>query len=115
MIRTRKKILKIRFVKTPIALLNNVELTIDITSLREVSIGRDPSNIVIVPDLTVSKRHAIITRVNEVLKLKDLGSKHGTYLMYNNNFIKVSEIELSSRSIVKLGNYTIIEITYYTE
>jgi flagellar motor switch/type III secretory pathway protein FliN len=50
---------------------------------RDIFIGREPDNDVILPTLTVGKRHARISIENGRCLLEDLGSSVGTYLNQN--------------------------------
>jgi pSer/pThr/pTyr-binding forkhead associated (FHA) protein len=45
-----------------------------------VTIGREPSADVFLDDVTVSRNHAVITRVPSGTALRDLGSLNGTYV-----------------------------------
>ncbi len=112
--RSVTRILRIRIAEIPILTLRETQIEIDITSLREVTLGRAPTNVVIIPDPTVSRRHASIIKTERGLRLRDLGSKNGTYLKYDNDFIKISEIDLPPRCIVKLGHYTVLELELKT-
>ncbi|OYT26612.1 MAG: FHA domain-containing protein [Thermoprotei archaeon ex4572_64] len=116
-IRRTSKILKIHFLETYINSLGkgpfslkNSQLSIDLNTFKEVTIGRAPDNIIVIPDPTVSRRHALLTILpnNEVL-IKDLGSKNGTYVLSNGVFRKVSEYRFSKEIIVRLGFYTVIK------
>jgi predicted component of type VI protein secretion system len=52
---------------------------------RELTIGRDPSCSLVIPDRQVSRYHARITLTLEGILLEDLGSKNGTF--YNGSLI----------------------------
>jgi pSer/pThr/pTyr-binding forkhead associated (FHA) protein len=76
-----------------------------------VTIGRAPENIIVIPDITVSRRHAVISRdVNGSLVLTDLNSKNGTYVYNNGMFERVNKVELKDGLVVRLGMYTIIRV-----
>jgi len=45
----------------------------------ELSVGRDPSNVLFIDDPSVSRRHAI-SRVGATLEIEDLGGPNGTFL-----------------------------------
>jgi pSer/pThr/pTyr-binding forkhead associated (FHA) protein len=46
-----------------------------------ITIGRDPeSNIIVLNDPTVSRRHAVIHRYGTAFTVRDVGSRNGTYL-----------------------------------
>ena len=46
----------------------------------EAVIGRDPDCDIVIPDRQVSRRHALLRRVDGGFELEDLGSKNGTHL-----------------------------------
>ena len=46
----------------------------------EITIGRNPENVVQLDDIQVSRRHAMIERTPEGCLLKDLGSGNGTFI-----------------------------------
>lgn len=45
-----------------------------------VSIGRDPSNDIVIPDEECSRRHLVIKRRGKLVILEDLGSHNGTFV-----------------------------------
>lgn len=47
---------------------------------RRVTIGRNPDNDVVVSDPSVSRHHAMLELVDSAWRLRDLGSRNGTYL-----------------------------------
>ncbi len=79
----------------------------------QITIGRSPENVVILPDPTVSRRHATIRVEDGRVVLIDLGSTNGTFV-YNSetgSFDKVEKIELKPGMIVRFGENTIVKIT----
>jgi hypothetical protein len=69
--------------------------------MKTISIGRDPSNDIVVNDSFVSRKHAqIILLDNEQIIIKDLGSHNGTFVNGN----RITEVNLSGNDIVKCGN-----------
>lgn len=64
-----------------------------------VTIGRDPTNDVVIPDLTISRRHAALCRVERGWQLHDYGSGNGTYL----NGTKVQHCPVSDGAIIGVG------------
>jgi hypothetical protein len=78
----------------------------------QITIGRSPENVVILPDPTVSRRHATIRVEDGKVVLVDLGSTNGTYV-YNSetgSFDKVEKVELKPGMIVRFGENTIVKI-----
>jgi pSer/pThr/pTyr-binding forkhead associated (FHA) protein len=66
----------------------------------QVSIGRDPSNIIsLVQDTSVSRRHAEIIYDNGQYILRDTGSTNGVYV----NGIKVSEASITPADVIQIG------------
>jgi transcriptional regulator with GAF, ATPase, and Fis domain len=46
----------------------------------EVRIGRDPSNTLAISDLSLSRRHCLLTREEDGYRLRDLESRNGTFV-----------------------------------
>ena len=70
----------------------------------ELSIGRLPENEIVIDNLSVSRKHAVITSRKDGFALRDLGSKNGTLL----NDKPVSEAKLSSGDVITIGKYEIL-------
>ncbi|MEW5765229.1 MAG: adenylate/guanylate cyclase domain-containing protein [Acidobacteriota bacterium] len=66
-----------------------------------VSLGRMPDSDLVVPDHTVSRRHADLVRTAEGWKIVDLGSRNGTRV----NDVAVHESPLSSGDTIHLGSF----------
>lgn len=64
-----------------------------------VTIGRDPSNQIILEDDSVSGRHARIERKNEGFLIRDLRSRNGTFV----NEVRVYEAMLNDGDRIRLG------------
>ncbi|BEP16858.1 FHA domain-containing protein [Pyrofollis japonicus] len=79
----------------------------------QVTIGRSPENVIIIPDPTVSRKHAAIKVEEGKIVLEDLGSTNGTYVysQETGSFEKIEKIELKPGMIIRLGEQTIIKIT----
>lgn len=68
---------------------------------REVTIGRDPSNDLALPeDATVSRRHARISPADDGFQIVDLGSSNGTFV----NGGRVTDAMLRPGDEVSIGN-----------
>ncbi|MBI3429774.1 MAG: FHA domain-containing protein, partial [Actinobacteria bacterium] len=66
------------------------------------SIGRSPESEVFLDDVTVSRKHAIASRLHDqAFHLKDLGSLNGTYV---NGFSTV-EVTLSPGDEIQIGKF----------
>ena len=70
----------------------------------EILIGRHASADIRLPDLSVSRYHAMLTVSNGVWTIRDIGSKSGVYVNGNH----VSEARLKENDIIKLGNRRLI-------
>jgi FHA domain len=64
-----------------------------------ITIGRAPSNDVVVDDLPVSAQHASLTKSPSGYRLKDLGSTNGTQL----NGISITDAELKDGAEIRFG------------
>jgi pSer/pThr/pTyr-binding forkhead associated (FHA) protein len=67
-----------------------------------VTIGRAPSNDVVVDDPTVSAQHASLTKSASGYHLKDLGSTNGTHI----NGISITDAELKDGTEIRFGYVT---------
>ena len=65
----------------------------------EIRIGRDPSNLLAISDLSLSRRHCVLTREGDGYKLRDLESRNGTFV----NGGIVSEKRLSHGDQISVG------------
>jgi pSer/pThr/pTyr-binding forkhead associated (FHA) protein len=73
----------------------------DVTPI--TSLGRAPTNIIVLQDTTVSMAHALITHRIALWWLEDLGSRNGTYL--NDQLVTTPTI-ISSGDTIAIGSYT---------
>lgn len=65
----------------------------------EILIGRHASADIRLPDLSVSRYHALLTVCNGVWTISDIGSKSGIYV--NGNLVK--QARLRENDVIKLG------------
>lgn len=66
------------------------------------TIGRSPESEVFLDDVTVSRKHAIVSRMQDkVFHLKDLGSLNGTYV----NGYSTLEVQLSAGDEIQIGKF----------
>lgn len=65
----------------------------------EILIGRHGSADIRIPDMSVSRYHAVMTVTNGVWTIKDIGSKSGVYV--NGNLVK--QARLHENDVIKLG------------
>ena len=66
----------------------------------EILIGRHASADIRLPDMSVSRYHALLTVSNGVWTIKDIGSKSGVYV--NGNLVK--QARLRENDVIKLGS-----------
>jgi Inner membrane component of T3SS, cytoplasmic domain/zinc-ribbon domain len=69
--------------------------------LPSTAIGRHPDSDVFLDDITVSRRHVVIDRVDDGYTLRDVGSLNGTYV----NKERVDEARLRYGDEVQIGRY----------
>ena len=81
------------------------EHTIDKDS---ISIGRKHGNDVQLNDLTVSGRHALITKMGEHMYVDDLGSTNGTLL----NGARIAKSIIKHGDVIQVGNF---QFTYFSD
>lgn len=70
----------------------------------ELSIGRLPQNDIVIDNLSVSRRHAVIAMANNGYTIADLGSKNGTFL----NGKQVDKADLAGGDTITIGKYQIV-------
>jgi two-component system cell cycle response regulator len=85
----------------------------------EMIIGRDPTADISITDSSISRKHAKVTRVGNVVKIEDLGSSNGTAV--NGKKLESGNVaKLAKEDLIKLGNSIVkylpageIEIIFY--
>jgi pSer/pThr/pTyr-binding forkhead associated (FHA) protein len=70
------------------------------------SIGRHPDSDIFLDDVTVSRRHAIVSRGERSMLVADNGSLNGTYV----NGERVEERELATGDEVQIGRFKVLFI-----
>ncbi len=65
----------------------------------QIRIGRDPSNSLAISDLSLSRRHCVLSREQDSYKICDLESRNGTFV----NGGAVSEVSLSHGDRISVG------------
>src|SRR4029077_8569460 len=73
-------------------------------SEKEISIGRDSSNDLWVPDRALSRRHCLLVNQSEQFILRDLGSKNGTLV----NGVPVTEQVLRDGDQITIGDSVLV-------
>ena len=74
-----------------------------VRSRDRVTIGRDPSSNVPLPNVGVSRQHAEIRKIERAYVLRDLGSTNGVLL----NGELITSVELSSGDRIEIGKYVL--------
>ncbi|AAT42872.1 hypothetical protein PTO0287 [Picrophilus oshimae DSM 9789] len=93
-----------RFVKSKIPLEFDV--------FPEITIGRSPENVIVVPDADVSKKHAVIRMNNNVIEIEDLNSTNGTFL-YDGKFVKLTgKTPLKNNALIRFGYSTMFKLVF---
>jgi hypothetical protein len=70
-------------------------------------VGRHPDSDIFLDDITVSRRHAEIRRINSSFALHDVGSLNGTYV----NRERVEGAELRSGDEIQIGKFKLVFLT----
>lgn len=70
----------------------------------EVSVGRVPDNDIVLDDVTVSRRHAVLTKSGDGWIVRDLRSLNGTYL----NQKRVDEAYFGHGDELQIGKYRLV-------
>jgi transcriptional regulator with GAF, ATPase, and Fis domain len=71
-----------------------------VLSHADLSIGRDPSNLLSISDLSLSRRHCVLTGNGDGYKIRDLDSRNGTFV----NGVAVKESPLHHGDHVSIGD-----------
>ena len=66
--------------------------------------GRSPDSEIFLDDVTVSRRHAEVTRAAQGFLVRDLGSLNGTYV----NRERIEELLLADGDEVQIGKYRLV-------
>ncbi len=70
-------------------------------SAEQTTIGRSPDCDIFLDDVTVSRRHAVVSRKNGELTIEDLGSLNGTFL----NRRRIETGALTDGDELQIGKY----------
>jgi FHA domain/zinc-ribbon domain len=68
-----------------------------------VAAGRHPESEIFLDDITVSRRHAVVTRTDDRFELADAGSLNGTYV----NHERVDTTELHDGDEIQVGRFVL--------
>lgn len=88
---------------------------LSLNSVDQISIGRGEDNTIIIPNITVSRKHAVIKFDNGSVTITDLNSANGTIL--NGNMFKGTVpfhdndvVRIETAKIIRLGNSVVYSI-----
>ncbi|MCG2887344.1 MAG: FHA domain-containing protein [Vulcanisaeta sp.] len=109
-VRRKPMKLELMFVESPRDFMKDFKVVFDLSIIKEITLGRSPENIVVIPDPTVSRKHAVITVMGNEVVVKDLNSTNGTYVLENGEFRRINEYRFSNEAMIRLGYYTIIKL-----
>jgi hypothetical protein len=70
---------------------------------QETTVGRHPDSDIFLDDVTVSRRHALITRADEGYRVADVGSLNGTYVDHE----RVEQAELNDMQELQVGRFVL--------
>jgi pSer/pThr/pTyr-binding forkhead associated (FHA) protein len=102
----------LQFIQTPVHQLNNLKVPLDFETFTNISVGRSPENVIVIPDPEVSRRHAVLSLENGELYIEDLNSTNGTYVYDGKLFQPVKgRQKLNLPAVVKLGNQTVVKLS----
>ena len=87
--------------------LEGVRFTLNASSSEPVIIGRSPETSIFLDDITVSRQHAKIVRIDGQWLITDCGSLNGTYV--NRNL--VTDAALANNDDVQIGKYRFVFIS----
>lgn len=69
-----------------------------------VTVGRHPNSVIFLDDISVSRRHAEVRRVDSRYLVRDVGSLNGTYVERN----RVDEHELVDGEELQIGRFKLV-------
>ena len=75
-----------------------------------ITIGRVPLNHVVIDNPTVSAQHAILARLGDSYRLKDLGSTNGTQI----NGVSITDAELNDGDKIRFGSVVAVFVRSVT-
>jgi pSer/pThr/pTyr-binding forkhead associated (FHA) protein len=67
------------------------------------TVGRHPDSDIFLDDITVSRRHAVVTRLDDGYEVKDAGSLNGTYV----NHERVETARLQQFNELQIGRFVL--------
>lgn len=102
----------LKVVNSPAPDLRGMSVPLQFEVYEKISIGRSPENVIIAPDPSVSRRHAVLYLEEGRLVIEDLGSTNGTFLYDKSKgvFEKITKAYLKDGDLVRLGEGTVFQV-----
>jgi len=75
------------------------------------SAGRHPNSDIFLDDITVSRRHADFTKVDDGFQVRDVGSLNGTYV----NRSRIESVALRNGDEVQIGKYRMMFFAHHAK
>jgi pSer/pThr/pTyr-binding forkhead associated (FHA) protein len=69
----------------------------------ETTVGRHPDSDIFLDDVTVSRRHAVISRSESAYRVADVGSLNGTYVDHE----RVEQADLTDMQELQVGRFVL--------
>ncbi len=69
-----------------------------------LTIGRDPESDIFLNDVTVSRKHATLEMVGDVVSIEDAESLNGTYV----NGVRIDKAPLADGDVVQVGTFQML-------
>ena len=67
-------------------------------------VGRSPDSDILLDDITVSRKHAVLEKIKNGYRISDLGSLNGSYI----NGVRVDSSKLSNGDRIQIGKYVFL-------
>jgi hypothetical protein len=79
----------------------------DLPIIGKITIGREPSNTIMIDDSLVSRHHAMVQKIKETYFIKDMDSTNGTFVN-NKQISSENYVKLKKGDVVRIGRTEII-------
>ncbi|OWJ54435.1 FHA domain-containing protein [Pyrodictium delaneyi] len=99
-------------INSPVTELMGMKIPLQFEVYGRISLGRSLENVIVVPDPSVSRRHALVYIEDDKVVLEDLGSTNGTYIYDPGEavFRRVDRAVLKPGMLVRLGEATVLRV-----
>lgn len=113
---TTERVYYLIFEDSPVPGFANTRTTLDFTESNPITVGRDQTNTIAIPDPDVSRHHAQFTLDGTRVLLRDLGSTNGTFLHDGADYRQVrDDVPVKLKSMIRFGTNTTVRLTRETE